>query len=109
MWNLYGVGSLEIKEAQDLVYEHLERIGYTESETEPTHAFLHLVEELGETSRSLLHRETERKKFENRTEAGTLKKEVGDILWQTMKLASYLDIDLEEAFKEVLEKNRNKN
>ncbi len=101
--------SLEIKEAQDLVYEHLEKIGYTESETESTHAFLHLVEEIGETSRSLLHRETERGDFANRTDPGVLKEEVGDVLWQIMKLASYLDMNLEEAFEEVLEKNRNKN
>lgn len=99
---------MDISEAQDLVYEHLEKIGYTESETDPTHAFLHLVEEIGETSRSLLHKETERGEFANNTDPGVLKEEVGDILWQTMKVASYLDIDLEEAFKEVLEKNRNK-
>lgn len=99
---------MDISQAQELVYEHLEKIGYTESETEPMHAFLHLVEEVGETSRSLLHKETERGDFSSQTDPEVLKKEVGDILWQTMKVASYLDIDLEEAFKEVLKKNRNK-
>lgn len=99
---------MEIREAQDLVYEHLENIGYTESETEPTHAFLHLVEELGEASRALLHKETERGEFANTTDPGIMKEEVADVFWQTLKVASYLDVDLEEAFREVLEKNRNK-
>lgn len=99
---------MKIKKAQDLVYEHLEKIGYTESETEPEHAFLHLVEEVGEVSRTLLHKETDRGQFSNTTDPGILDDEVADIFWQTLKLASYLDINLEKAFKEKLQKNRNK-
>lgn len=99
---------LDIKEAQDLVHEHLEKIGYTESETEPWHAFLHLTEEVGECSRVLLHENTDREKFASTTEPGILEDEVADIFWQTLKLASYLEIDLEQAFREKLEKNRKK-
>jgi NTP pyrophosphatase (non-canonical NTP hydrolase) len=51
---------MEISEAQDIVREHLEKIGYTRIETTPTHAFLHLIEEVGETARALLYKETER-------------------------------------------------
>ncbi len=99
---------MNIKEAQDSVYEHLVRIGYTKSETTPTHAFLHLVEEVGEVSRVLLYKETKRGEFNNTTDAGNIEDEVADIFWQTLKLASYLNIDLEKAFLNKLEKNRNK-
>lgn len=99
---------MEIGEAQKLVYEHLEKIGYTKSETTPTHAFLHLVEELGEVSRVLLHMETKRGEFANGTNPGIIEDEVADIFWQTLKLASYLKIDLDKAFIKKLEKNRAK-
>ncbi|MGM5485421.1 MAG: MazG nucleotide pyrophosphohydrolase domain-containing protein [Nanobdellota archaeon] len=100
---------MNIKEGQDLVYEHLKEVGYTKSETKPEHAFLHLAEEVGEVSRTMLHKGTKRGDFSNTTDVGNMEDEIADILWQTMKLASYLDIDLEKAFKEKLEKNRNKN
>jgi NTP pyrophosphatase (non-canonical NTP hydrolase) len=99
---------MEIKKAQDLVYEHLVKIGYTKSETTPIHAFLHLIEEVGEVSRVLLHKETKRGVFANSTDPGNIEDEVADIFWQTLKLASYLEMDLEQAFTKKLEKNRNK-
>lgn len=99
---------MEIKKAQDLVYEHLVKIGYTKSETTPIHAFLHLVEEIGEVSRVLLHKETKRENFANGTDPGNIEDEVADIFRQTLKLASYLQIDLDQAFINKLEKNRNK-
>jgi NTP pyrophosphatase (non-canonical NTP hydrolase) len=99
---------MEINEAQKLVYEHLEKIGYLKSETTPTHAFLHLVEEVGEVSRVLLHKETKRGEFTNGTTPGQLDDEIADIFWQTLKLASYLKIDLDKAFVNKLEKNRAK-
>ena len=99
---------MQINEAQKLVREHLEKIGYDKIETTPVHAFLHLVEEVGETSRSLLHKETNRKSLPVTTKPSDIEDEVADILWQTLKLASYLDIDLEKAFANKLEKNRKK-
>ena len=99
---------MNIKKAQDLVYEHLVKIGYTKSETTPSQAFLHLVEEVGEVSRILLHQETKRGKFANSTNPGIIEDEVADIFWQTLKLASYLKIDLEQSFINKLEKNRQK-
>lgn len=96
-----------IREAQNLVYEHLVKIKYTESETSPVHAFLHLVEEVGEVSRAFLHKETNRASFVGSV-PGDIEEEVADILWQTLKLASYLRIDLENAFVQRLEENRNK-
>jgi len=99
---------MNIKKAQKLVKEHLEKIGYTKSETTPTHAFLHLVEEVGEVSRTLLHQQTKRGEFANATKPKDLNDEVADVFWQTLKLASYLEIDLEQSFIDKLEKNRKK-
>ncbi len=99
---------MEIKEAQKLVKEHLEKIGYTKIETTPTHAFLHLMEEVGETARAILHKETKRNSLSFSTKPSDLKDEVADIFWQTLKLASYLDIDLEDCFLKKYEKNKAK-
>ncbi len=100
---------MEIREAQELVRNHLKKIGYDKIETTPVHAFLHLVEEVGEVARSLLHKETPRHTKTNTTTPRDLREEVADIFWQTLKLASYLDMDLEQAFLEKYEKNKNKN
>jgi NTP pyrophosphatase (non-canonical NTP hydrolase) len=67
-----------------------------------------LIEEVGEVSRALLYKETKRSEFANGADAGNPEDEVADVLWQTLKLASYLNIDLEKAFINKLEKNKNK-
>ena len=99
---------MQVRQAQKLVYSHLKKIGYTNIETTPTHAFLHLVEEIGEVSRALLHRTTKRNKLPVTTKPTELEDEVADIFWQTLKLASYLKIDLETAFVKKYEKNKAK-
>ena len=99
---------MEIKQAQKLIKDYLEEIGYTKIETTPVHAFLHLVEEVGETARSLLHKDTKRDALHISTEPKELEEEVADIFWQTLKLAVYLDIDLESCFLEKHEKNKAK-
>jgi len=91
-----------------LVKQHLEKIGYTKIETTPIHAFLHLVEELGETARALLHKETNRKPVSFTTKPSKLEDEVADIFSQTLKLAEYVNIDLEESFKKKYKRNREK-
>ncbi len=103
-----GMNNLEIKEAQQIVHNHLKNVGYLEIETTPTHAFLHLIEEIGEVSRILLHKETKRGSLAYTTEPPAIEDEVADIFWQTLKLASYLDIDLEESFLNKYEKNKAK-
>ncbi|HLD59257.1 MAG TPA: MazG nucleotide pyrophosphohydrolase domain-containing protein [archaeon] len=99
---------MHIKEAQEKVAGHLKEIGYTKIETTPSQAFLHLVEEVGETARTLLYKETNRKSVFNKTAPKELEEEVADIFWQTLKLASYLEIDLEDAFIKKFEKNKSK-
>jgi NTP pyrophosphatase (non-canonical NTP hydrolase) len=96
---------MTIKEAQSVVHKHLISIGYDKIETLPSHAFIHLVEEIGEVARIILHRETKRSGLKYTTEPNDLEDEVADILWQTLKLASYLNIDLETAFKNKYKKN----
>lgn len=99
---------MDIKQAQKLVREHLEKIGYTKIETTPAHAFLHLVEEIGEVARTLLHKETKRGSLSVTTKPSDIKDEVADVFWQTLKLASYLNIDLESCFIKKYEKNKAK-
>ena len=99
---------MDIKQAQKLVQNHLEKIGYNKIETTPTHAFLHLIEETGEVARILLHIETKRNSLPGARMAPDIKDEVADIFWQTLKLASYLDIDLESCFLEKYKKNKQK-
>jgi NTP pyrophosphatase (non-canonical NTP hydrolase) len=96
---------MEIKEAQKRVEEHIKKMGYTKIETNHCLAFLHLVEEVGETARSLLHQETNRGEISNTTIPKGLKEEVADIFWQVLKLCYYLGIDLEEEFLEKHRKN----
>ncbi len=99
---------MEIRKAQKEVEKFLEEIGYTEIETEPIQAFTHLVEEVGEVARAILYRDTQRGELTRSTEPEELEDEVADIFWQTLKLAIYLDIDLEEAFLRKFEKNKKK-
>ena len=99
---------MEIKQAQKLVWDHLEKIGYTKIETTPVHAFLHLIEEVGEVARIILHKETKRDSLPITTKPSDIKDEVADIFWQTLKLASYLKIDLESCFLAKYEKNKAK-
>ncbi len=99
---------MEIKKAQIEVEKFLEKTGYTEIETEPIQAFTHLIEEVGEVARAILWRDTPRGELSHPTEPENLEDEVADIFWQTLKLAIYLDLDLESAFLAKFEKNRNK-
>jgi len=97
---------MDIKKAQTLVYDHLKKIGYTDIETSSAHAFLHLIEEIGELSRSLLHKDTNRDSLPYTTEPSNVEDEIADVFWQTLKLASYLDVDLEQCFINKFEKNK---
>lgn len=74
---------MEIKEAQKLVRDRLERIGYTKIETTPVHAFLHLIEEIGEAARTLLHEETKRKSLPITTEPSGIEDEISYFLADT--------------------------
>jgi len=100
---------MTINEAQKEVLKHIQTIGYDKIETDSLHVFLHLTEEIGEVARSLLHSRTNRGSLPVNSEPGDLCDEVADVFWQLLKLASYLDIDLEDAFVDKFQKNRDKN
>ncbi|MDO8647830.1 MAG: MazG-like family protein [Candidatus Diapherotrites archaeon] len=99
-------GLMQIREAQETVKKHLKEIGYDKIETTPSQAFLHLIEETGEVARILLHQETNRSSLPSTSKHSELNDEIADVFWQTLKLASYLDIDLEESFIKKYEKNK---
>lgn len=96
---------MEIKQAQKLVWDHITKLGYDKIETTPVHCFLHLIEEVGETARTLLYKETKRDSLPMTTKPSDIEDEVADILWQTLRLASYLKLDLETCFIKKYEKN----
>jgi NTP pyrophosphatase (non-canonical NTP hydrolase) len=100
---------VSIRQAQKMVIEHLEKIGYTKIETNPTEAYLHLVEEIGELARCLLFLTTERSSMANTTEPKDVEDELADVFWQTLKLASYLNLDMEDCFTKKYDKNMKKN
>lgn len=96
---------MTIKEAQEKVYKHLVEIGYINIEKTPIEAFVHLIEEIGEVARNLLHLQGKRKQLKYTTEPNNIEDEIADILWQLLKLSSYLKIDLETAFNKKYQKN----
>ena len=89
---------MKIKKAQELVWEHLNRIGYTKSETSPLHAFLHLSEEVGEVARTLLHKETKRGKFVH-SKAGDMEEELAVRLNYEFSYPIYRDLFFQLHFK----------
>ena len=62
-----------------------------------------LTEEVGELARALNHLHGE-KKPKSDEETGQLAEELGDILFVLIALANQLDVDLDEALTDVLEK-----
>ena len=100
---------MTINEAQTIVEKHIKKIGYDKIETLPSHAFIHLMEEIGEVARIILYQETKRSEMKNNSKPHDIEDEVADVLWQTLKLASYLKIDLEKAFENKYQKNLLKN
>jgi hypothetical protein len=60
---------------------------------------------LGELARSLLCYQTKRGKMNLTSIPKDLEEEIADVFWQTLKLCLYLNIDLEEAFKNKYKKH----
>ncbi|GCE10682.1 nucleotide pyrophosphohydrolase [Tengunoibacter tsumagoiensis] len=62
-----------------------------------------LTEEVGELAREINHHHGEKTKKESEDE-GNLAKEIGDILYTLATLANSMDIDLNSAFSQVMDK-----
>ncbi len=71
----------------------------------PLSSLARLTEEVGELAREINHRYGEKPKKAGEQE-GAVAGEMGDILFILASLANSLDIDLDEAFSEVMAKYR---
>jgi len=71
----------------------------------PLSSLARLTEEVGELAREINHLYGEKPKKATEAE-GSISKELGDILYIVASLANSLDIDLDTAFNEVMQKYR---
>lgn len=71
----------------------------------PLSSLARLTEEVGELAREINHRYGEKAKKAGEAE-GAIASEMGDILFILASLANSLDIDLDDAFSEVMAKYR---
>jgi len=97
--------ALRILEAQREVDEWIS--GFKEGYWRPLSMLARLVEEVGELSREVNHLYGEKPKKPGEAE-GDLALEMGDILFILCAFANSLDIDLEQAFKDVMAKYRSR-
>lgn len=76
----------------------------------PLEQMVRLTEEVGELAREISHVHGEKQKKASEEES-TLHKELGDVLFVVISMANSLDIDLTEAFDDVMNKfnQRDKN
>ncbi|MGI9628385.1 MAG: nucleotide pyrophosphohydrolase [Longimicrobiales bacterium] len=92
---------MEITEAQARVDEWV--MSFEEGYWPPLAILARLVEEVGELSRELNHRFGSKPKRSDEA-AKDLALEIGDVLFVLISLANQQDIDLEGAFRGVMEK-----
>jgi NTP pyrophosphatase (non-canonical NTP hydrolase) len=98
-----GSQGLSIREAQEAVDAWIAR--FEEGYWPPLANLARLVEEVGELARELNHRYGAKPKKPDEPDAD-LALELADILFVLIALANEQQIDLEEAFQQVLEKYR---
>ena len=92
---------MEMKEMSEIVDKWVRK--YTVGYWKPNNQVLRLMEEVGELAREVNHKfgQKPRKSGEDVRE---ISYELGDILFTIICIANGLDIDLEEAFKHIMEK-----
>lgn len=94
---------MELKEVQQEVDKWIGQ--FEEGYFHPLTNLARLAEEVGEFAREINHRYGQKTKKASEPE-GDLALELGDILFILACFANSLDIDLEDAFKRVMEKYR---
>jgi len=99
---------MEIKEMQKKVDEWIKT--NTKGYWKPSNMALRLMEEVGELAREINHKYGEKTKKTTEKE-NEISSEIADILYILVCMANAMDIDLEDAFNNVLEKyeKRDKN
>lgn len=94
---------MQLADAQGLVDEYIKSFkeGYFPAHTN----LIRLMEEVGELAKEFNHNFGPLKKQAD-SSADSLEEELGDVLFSTCVLANQLNIDLERALKNVIEKYR---
>ncbi|MDN5293330.1 MAG: hypothetical protein PWQ91_907 [Eubacteriales bacterium] len=92
---------MEIKEMQEIVDRWISQ--FEEGYWPPGSMMMRFIEETGELCRELNHRYGHKPKKADEPE-GDVAEEIGDVLFVLVCLANSLGIDLEEAFRGVMEK-----
>ncbi len=97
---------MELKEAQKKVDDWINH--FEDSYWPPLAQLAALTEETGELAREISHSETQKKKKEP---SGSLKTEIGDVLFALICIANSYNISLEDALNDTLKKykTRDKN
>ncbi|NLP44060.1 MAG: nucleotide pyrophosphohydrolase [Peptococcaceae bacterium] len=94
---------MDIKDWQKEVDQWISQ--FEEGYWQPSTMMLRLMEEVGELSREINHLYGQKPKKPNEPE-GNLALEMADILFIIVCMANSLNIDLEKAFKDMMEKYR---
>ena len=76
---------------------------YTMDYWSPLEQFTRLTEEIGELARELNHRFGPKKKKNDEVQK-EMSEEIGDVLFTLICLANSLDIDMDESFKQAMDK-----
>ena len=92
---------LTIKEAQKIVDEWINQ--FEEGYWPPLSMLASLVEEVGELAREINAKEKIKKKKKTEPE-NDIGMEIADVLFSLICLANYYGVDLEDKFREVIEK-----
>ena len=96
---------MDIKDWQKEVDQWISQ--FEEGYWQPSTMMLRLMEEVGELSREINHLYGQKPKKPNEPE-GNLALEMADILFIIVCMANSLNIDLEKAFKDMMEKYRHR-
>ena len=95
------MNDLSIKRAQKMVDDWINQ--FEEGYWPPLSMLASLTEEVGELAREINHREKIKKKKETEPKGG-IGLELADVLFSLICLANHYGVDLEDKFREVVEK-----
>lgn len=95
------MSNLTIKEMQREVDQYISQ--FKEGYFPPMSLIVRLAEELGELAREVNHEFGEKKK-KSTEDPGSIQEEIGDVLYCLVCLANSLDVDMEAAHRQVMNK-----
>jgi len=92
---------MHIKKMQKIVDDWIKT--NTAGYWKPANMMLRLMEEVGELARAINHKFGEKKEKPGEVDK-EISNELADVLYDIICIANSLDIDIEEAFKDIIEK-----